>query len=166
MNHVHSTTTEPQKGKHLSYDERILIQVHLKDGWPLTKIAKEIGYALNTVRNEIRRGTVSLYHRNVQRHKARAGQATYEKHSLACGRHMDSLEKAPFLAYADAHVNEDNTGRLYTTRIRAHPAKKERMNVTTASFEDSFRRANESATLTQTIFPASEYGVAVYRIRS
>lgn len=108
MDHVHSTTTEHQKGKHLSYDERILIQVRLKDGWSANKIAKEIGCAPNTVRNEIRRGTVSLYRGNVQRYKARAGQAAYEKHRLACGRHMDSLDKAPFLAYVDAHVSEDN----------------------------------------------------------
>ena len=43
MDHVYSTTTEHQKGKHLSYDERILIQVRLKDGWSANKIAKEIG---------------------------------------------------------------------------------------------------------------------------
>ena len=29
-----------KKGKHLSYDERVLIQVRLKDGWPANKIAK------------------------------------------------------------------------------------------------------------------------------
>ena len=37
--------------------------------------------------------------------------------------------------------------RLFTTRIRTRPAKKGRMNVTTASFADSFRMANGSATL-------------------
>jgi len=61
MDHVYSTTTKHEKGKHLSYDERALIQIRLKDGWSANKIAKEIGCAPNTVRNEIRRGTVSLY---------------------------------------------------------------------------------------------------------
>ena len=74
MDHVHSTTTEHQKGKHLSYDERFLIQIRLKDGWSANKIAKEIGCAPNTVRNEIRRGTVALYRGNVQRYKAKVGQ--------------------------------------------------------------------------------------------
>ena len=60
MDHVHFTTTERKKGKRLSYDERILIQLRLKDNWS----AKEIGCAPNTVRNEIRRGNVSLYHGN------------------------------------------------------------------------------------------------------
>lgn len=108
MDHVHSTTTEPQKENHLSYEKRILIQLRLKDNWSANKIAKEIGCAPNTVRNEIRREHVSLYHGNVQRYKAKVGQAAYEEHRLACGRRMDSLEKAPFLAYVDAHVSEDN----------------------------------------------------------
>ena len=166
MNHVHSTTTEHQKGKHLSYDERILIQVHLKDGWPLTKSPKKSATLLIrfAMRSAEARSPCIIEMYSVTRRGS--GKLHTKKHSLACGRHMNSLEKAPFLAYADAHVNEDNTGRLYTTRIRAHPAKKERMNVTTASFEDSFQRANGSATLMQTTFPASKCGVTVYRARS
>ena len=54
MDHVYSTTTKHEKGKHLSCDERVLIQIRLKDGWSANKIAKEIGCAPNTVRNEIR----------------------------------------------------------------------------------------------------------------
>lgn len=67
MDHVHSTTTEHKKGKHLSCDEKILIQLRLKDNWSANKIAKEIGCAPNTIRNEIHRGNVSLYqyHGNV-----------------------------------------------------------------------------------------------------
>ena len=71
MDHVYSTTTKHEKGKHLSYDERALIQIRLKDGWSANKIAKEIGCAPNTVRNEIRRCTVSLYRGNVKRYKAK-----------------------------------------------------------------------------------------------
>ena len=107
MDHVYSTTTEHQKGKHLLYDERILIQVRLKDGWSANKIAKEIGCAPNTVRNEIKRGTVTLYNGRVQRYKAKAGQAVYDKHRSACGRHFDKLSKAPFLEYVDSRVRED-----------------------------------------------------------
>ena len=61
MDHVCFTTTRHEKGEYLSYDERVLIQIRLKDGWSANKIAKEIGCAPNIVRNEIRRGTVSLY---------------------------------------------------------------------------------------------------------
>ena len=54
MDHIHSTTTEHQKGKHLSYDERILIQLRLKDNWSANKIAKEIGCAPSSYRVRIR----------------------------------------------------------------------------------------------------------------
>ena len=46
MNHVHSITTEHKKGKHLSYDERMFIQIRVKDGWSANKIAKELGCVL------------------------------------------------------------------------------------------------------------------------
>lgn len=80
MDHLHSTTTEYKKSKHLSYEERIVIQTRLKDGWTPNRIAREIGCAPNTVR---KRGTVSLYRGNVFRYKASAGQATYKKESCS-----------------------------------------------------------------------------------
>ena len=107
MDHLHSTTTEHRKGKHLSYEERVVIQTRLKDGWTPNRIAKEIGCAPNTVRNEIKRGTVSLYRGNVFRYKASAGQATYEKNRAACCRHYDFLEKSPFISYVEEHFFED-----------------------------------------------------------
>lgn len=107
MDHLHSTTTEHRKGKHLSYEERIVIQTRLKDGWTPNRIAKEIGCAPNTVRNEIKRGTVSLYRGNVFRYKASAGQATYKKNRAACCRHYDFLEKSPFISYVEEHFFED-----------------------------------------------------------
>lgn len=55
MNHVHSTT-EPRKGKHLSFEERVIIQTHLKNGWTPNRIADEVGCASNIVGNEIKLG--------------------------------------------------------------------------------------------------------------
>lgn len=107
MDHLHSTTTEHKKGKHLSYEERVVIQTRLKDGWTPNRIAKEIGCAPNTVRNEIKRGTVSLYRGNVFRYKASAGQAAYKKNRAACRRHYDFLEKSPFISYVEEHFFED-----------------------------------------------------------
>ena len=54
MDHLHSTT-EHRKGKHLSFEERVVIQTRLKDGWTPNRIAEEIGCAPNTVRNETKR---------------------------------------------------------------------------------------------------------------
>ena len=61
MDHLHYTTIEHRKGQHLSFAHRVLIQTRLKDGWSANRIAREIGCAPNTVRNEIRCGTVALY---------------------------------------------------------------------------------------------------------
>ena len=42
MDHVCFTTTRHEKGEHLSYDERVLIQIRLEDGWSSNKIADEV----------------------------------------------------------------------------------------------------------------------------
>ncbi len=91
MDHVYFITTKHKKGKHISYEERMIIQLRLKDVWPANRIAREIGCAPNTVRNEIRRGTVELYHGHVQRYKAKAGQEKYEQNRSAfCGRALET----------------------------------------------------------------------------
>ncbi|MBN2934895.1 MAG: helix-turn-helix domain-containing protein [Mogibacterium sp.] len=56
-----------------------MIQTRLKDNWSPNKIAAELGWAPNTIRNEIKRGTVMLYNGNVSRYKATAGQDAYEQ---------------------------------------------------------------------------------------
>ena len=38
-------TTKRVKGQHLTYEDRVLIQTHLKDGWKANRIAREIGCA-------------------------------------------------------------------------------------------------------------------------
>lgn len=68
MDHLHYTANEHRKGQHLTFECRILIQTRLKDGWSPNRIAKEIGCAPNTVRNEIKRGTVSLYKNTLSLH--------------------------------------------------------------------------------------------------
>lgn len=107
MDHLHSTTTEHRKGQHLSFEHRVLIQTRLKDGWSPNRIAKEIGYAPNTVRNEIKRGTVALYRGNVLRYKATAGQAVYEQNHQVCCRHYDLLKKTDFISFVEKKFFED-----------------------------------------------------------
>ena len=47
-----------RKGAYLTFEERVIIQTRLCDGWSPPQIAKEICCAPNTVRNGIRRGKV------------------------------------------------------------------------------------------------------------
>ena len=112
MDQSHSTTFEPscehKKGKHLTFEHRVIIQTRLKDGWTPNRIARELGCAPNTVRNEIRRGTVALYHNKVFRYKASAGQDTYEKNRSSCCRHYDLLEKADFISFVEKKFFEDS----------------------------------------------------------
>lgn len=107
MDHLYSTTTEHRKGQHLSFEHRVLIQTRLKDGWNPNKIAKEIGCAPNTVRNEIKRGTVVLYKGNILRYKATAGQATYEQNRQVCCRHYDFPEKVDFISFVEKKFFKD-----------------------------------------------------------
>ena len=107
MDQVHSTTEQHVKGKHLTYDERMIIQIRHKEGCSPNRIAAEIGCAPNTVRNELRRGTIDLYNGHVQRYKANQGQQAYEQNRSNCCRHYDRLAKNRFIAYVDRHVRED-----------------------------------------------------------
>lgn len=107
MDRLHSTTTEHRKGQHLSFEQRVLIQTRLKDGWSANRIAGEIGCAPNTVRNEIKRGTVTLYKGNILRYKAAAGQAAYRKNRQVCCRHYEFLEKADFISFVEQKFFED-----------------------------------------------------------
>lgn len=59
MNQLNSTT-QRQKGKHLSFKERVIIQTRLNDKHSPNKIATELCCSPNTIRNEIKRGTVYL----------------------------------------------------------------------------------------------------------
>ena len=62
------TNPSHQKGKHLNFEERVVIQTRLRDGWAFRKIAREIGCSANTVRNEYSRGKVLLYNGKIERY--------------------------------------------------------------------------------------------------
>ena len=102
MDQVHSTT-EHRKDEHISFEERVVIQTRLKDGWTPNRIAGELGRAPKTVRNEIKRGTVTLYRGNIFRYKAKVGQAAYQKNREAFCRHYDLLEKSAFISCVEEH---------------------------------------------------------------
>ena len=107
MDPVQYTTTERKKGSHLTLEERMIIQIRLKDGWKPPRIAKEIGCSANTVRNEIKKGTVSLYNGHVYRYKAKAGQKTYDSNRQNSCRHYALLAKAEFIQYVETHFKEE-----------------------------------------------------------
>lgn len=105
MDH-HYSTTPSRKGKHLTFEERVIIQTRLKDGLKPPAIAREIGCSPNTIRNEIRKGTVWLYHGKTPRYKAKHGQEVYETNRKNCGRRFEYLEKARFLQYVEEKFSQ------------------------------------------------------------
>ena len=46
--------TKIRKGQHLSYEERVIIELRLKESWNVNKIAKELNRSYNTIKKEIR----------------------------------------------------------------------------------------------------------------
>ena len=61
MDSLHSIISKHQKGKHLSFEECVIIQTRIKDGFSLRAIAREIGCSPSTISYEVKRGTVLLY---------------------------------------------------------------------------------------------------------
>lgn len=92
-------STERRKGQHLTAEERHDIEVHMKDGWSIYKIAKHLNRPYNTIKNEVRRGTVALYHGKVFRYKANEGQQQYCENRRSSTRKYRCLEVAGFLKY-------------------------------------------------------------------
>ncbi len=61
MSQLNSTTSSHEKGKHLTFEDRVIIQLRIKDKYSIRAIAREIGCSPTTVSNEIKRGTVLMY---------------------------------------------------------------------------------------------------------
>lgn len=97
----HNCTSEHRKNQHLTLENRMLIQLRLKDGYTIYKIAKEIGCVYNTVKNEIKRGTVVLYNGSIKRYKASVGQATYNEHRKNSRKQYKRLKCAKFIRYVE-----------------------------------------------------------------
>ena len=106
-------TTEHQKGKHLTYEDYVKIQVRLQDGWSANRIAvKELHCSPNTVRKIIRQGMTPLYHGKVQRFKSKtAWQIHKENRSRSC-RTYQAAEKKAFLSYVESHFCGDDKWSL------------------------------------------------------
>ena len=103
-NHI----TNHEKGKHLTYEDYVVIELRLKDGWKPNAIAKkELHCAPNTVRNIIKKGMTPLYNGKVFRFKAKTAWNAYQENRSRSCRTYEALEKRPFLQYVEKHFRED-----------------------------------------------------------
>ena len=108
MDSLHSIMPEHQKGKHLSFEQRVIIQTRLKDGCSIRAIARELCCSPSTISYEVRRGTATLYRGKQKRYKADHGQSVYQTNRRHCGRKSDFLKKSDFIKYVNKHFFEDN----------------------------------------------------------
>lgn len=99
-------TTEHRNGQHLSAEERHEIEVRLKDGWKIYRIAKHLGRAYNIIKNEIARGTVYLYNGKVARYKAKVGEQQYRENRRKSRRQYKRLEVSSFIKYVEEKFEE------------------------------------------------------------
>ena len=103
-----NNNTEHLKGQHLTPEERHDIEVHLKDGWSQYRIAKHLNSPYNTIKNEIVRGTVALYHSKVLRYKADVGQQIYNENRRSSTKKYRCLETSSFLKYVVKQFQEQD----------------------------------------------------------
>lgn len=105
-------TTEHRKGQHLLSEERHEIEVRLKDGWSPYRIAKHLGRPYNTIKNEMKRGTVSLYNGKMQRYKSDEGKKVYLEHRQNCRKQYRCLASIRFLQYVVEHFKSEDKWSL------------------------------------------------------
>jgi IS30 family transposase len=108
MDHPNSTTSH-EKNTHLKYNHRVIIEMRLKDGHTAYKIAKELGCAANTVRNEIKKGTVDQLKqgRPVSIYYANAGQRVYDANRKNCIKKFKRLQVANFISHVTEMMQQD-----------------------------------------------------------
>ena len=86
---------------HYTMSQRVIIQTRLNNKHSPNKIAAELGCSPNTVRNEIKRGTVYLYNGKVTSYKAKAGQKAYEDNRANSCRRCEYINKLEFIAHVE-----------------------------------------------------------------
>ena len=99
--------TEHRKYQHLTSEERHEIEVRLKDGWSVYRIAQHLSRPYNTISNEIKRGTVLLYSGKVERYKADKGHEVYLEHRRNSRRNYRCLETVSFLRYVEQQFKNE-----------------------------------------------------------
>lgn len=105
-----NNNTESRKNKHLNFKERMIIEIRLKDGFSVYKIAKELGRLINTITNEINRGTTTQIKqgKHIKIYLADTGEAVYTKNRLNSCRPFKMLDCSEFINYTVDKIKNDS----------------------------------------------------------
>ena len=111
MNPLNSTISSHQKGQHLALTDWVTIQIMHEQSQSLRQIAASLNCSPTTVKYELERGQISLYHGKRYRYDAQAAQRRYQIRRLNCGRKQAFLAKTHFIKYDETHFFKQ-AGRL------------------------------------------------------
>lgn len=105
-----NNNTESRKNKHLNFKERMTIEIRLKDGFSVYKIAKELGRSINTITNEINRGTTTQIRqgKHIKIYLADTGETVYTKNRLNSCRPFKMLDCSEFINYTVDKIKNDS----------------------------------------------------------
>lgn len=105
-----NNNTESRKNKHLNFKERMTIEIRLKDGFSVYKIAKELGRSINTITNEINRGTTTQIRqgKHIKIYLADTGETVYTKNRLNSCRPFKMLGCSEFINYTVDKIKNDS----------------------------------------------------------
>lgn len=102
-------STELRKNKHLNDKERYTIELRLKNGVLAYKIAKELNRPINTILNEIKRGTTTQIKqgKQVEMYLADTGAYIYKRNRKNSCRSFKRLECSEFINYVVDKIKKD-----------------------------------------------------------
>lgn len=107
---TNNITPITRKNKHLNAFERGQIELLQKDGLSPYAIAKKIGRSPNTIRNELKRGTVvqirGIYEKHI--YFPETGEAVYMKNRKMCGKKFRILECSDFIEYVEKKFTQEH----------------------------------------------------------
>lgn len=105
-----NNNTESHKNKHLNFKERMIIEIRLKDGFSVYKIAKELGRSINTITNYINRGTTTQIkqRKHIKIYLADTGESVYTKNRLNSCRPFKILDCSEFINYTVDKIKNDS----------------------------------------------------------
>lgn len=95
-----------KKGSHLTFEERQSVAVLHDEGLTPYKIGKILGRASNTIRNELKRGTITIIAGYYEKEKyfPDTGQAVYEKNRKRCKMPRKIETCRHFISYVEEEV--------------------------------------------------------------
>lgn len=93
--------TNTNKNKHLTFKERTIIEIKLEEGFSAYKIAKYLNTPINTILNEIRRGTTTQIKqgKKIEMYLADTGQTVYKNNRKNSCYSYKRLKYSDFINY-------------------------------------------------------------------